>query len=71
VYEQIARKHGRANFLNPAACVLAVTRTLDRDMRVRPETLKLPSLRDECAEHDLTILDVVRYAELIQLLFTM
>lgn len=69
-YEQIARKYGRANFLNPAACVLAVRRALDRDMRVRPETFKDPSLLEECAEHDVTILDVVRYAELIQLLFT-
>jgi hypothetical protein len=70
VYEDIARRYGRANYLNPAACVLAITRTLDTNMRVRPETLKLQSLRDECEEHDLTILDVVRYAELIQLLFT-
>lgn len=65
-YERIARAFGRANYLNPAACVLAVTRALNVDLKVIRSAFRSQVLLDECTEHDVTVLDVFRYAALIE-----
>ena len=65
VYETIAKRYPRPSFLNPGACVLAVTRALDAQNHVQRRAFADETVRDACEENDLTVLDLYRYATII------
>jgi len=64
-YETISERFPRIRFLNPPACVLALSKCLVGNNDVNMDSFRNPQLLEKAAEYEIEPLDLYRYAVII------